>query len=480
VNRKLPHRGQRRPESAGTAAEQLDGTATETAGGTAAEQSAGTATETAGGTDARDQRRVVQVLAGAQILGGIGMGATLSLGALLAAELSGSSSWSGMAATMSTLGAAVLAVPLARLAQRSGRRISLSTGALIAGAGAVLAITAAAVSQFPLLLLALMLLGAGSATNLQARFAATDLASEATRGRDLSLVVWFTTIGAVLGPNLFEPGEALGAFLGLPPLSGAFVFSAVAQAAAAAVYAVCLRPDPLLSALALRGTTPGPVRRRGGLAALRGNPLARYAVLSIACSHAAMVALMSMTPVHLRDHGASLAVVGLTISLHVAGMFAFSPVFGWLADRAGRIAGILVGQALLLGALILAWTGAESAAAVTVSLILLGLGWSASVVSGSALVAESVIVPDRAAVQGVSDLSMNSAGALGGALAGPLLTALGYSGLGLTVTGLVGVVVVWTGVRALRGRAPAGRAPTGRPLDPADAPRTDAPRAGGS
>ncbi|MHA7263835.1 MFS transporter [Arthrobacter sp. TMN-37] len=430
--------------------------------------SGGDAAEQASDPGDRAQRRVVRVLAAAQILGGIGMGATLSLGALLAADLSGSSAWSGMAATMSTLGAAVLAVPLARLAQRSGRSISLSTGALVAGAGAVLAIAAAAVSQFPLLLLALLLLGAGSATNLQARFAATDLASESTRGRDLSLVVWFTTIGAVLGPNLFEPGEALGALLGLPPLSGAFVFSAVAQAAAAAVYAVCLRPDPLLTALARRGTTPGPVRRRGGLAALRTNPVARYAVIAIACSHAAMVALMSMTPVHLRDHGASLAVVGLTISLHVAGMFAFSPVFGWLADRAGRIAGILTGQALLLGALVLAWAGAESTAAVTASLILLGLGWSASVVAGSALVAESVVLPERAAVQGVSDLSMNAAGALGGALAGPLLTLLGYSGLGLTVTGLVGLVILWTAVRAASAPRPADTAP--------DAP--GAPRAG--
>ncbi len=398
------------------------------------------------------QRRVVRVLAAAQILGGVGMGATLSLGALLAADLSGSSAFSGLAATMSTLGAAAIAVPLARLAQARGRRISLSTGALVAGAGAVLAITAAAVEHFPLLLLALMLLGAGSATNLQARFAATDLASEQSRGRDLSLVVWFTTIGAVVGPNLFEPGEAVGAVLGLPPLSGAFAFSAVAQVAAAAVYAVCLRPDPLLTALSLRSAVPDALPRRGGLAALRGNPLAAYAVSAIACSHAAMVALMSMTPVHLRDHGASLAVVGLTISLHVAGMYAFSPVFGWLADRAGRVPGIVLGQALLLAALLLAWAGAESGPLVTASLVLLGLGWSASVVSGSALVAESVVIRDRAAVQGVSDLSMNAAGALGGALAGPVLSTLGYSGLGLSVTALVGLVLAWTAVRTVQGR----------------------------
>jgi MFS family permease len=390
------------------------------------------------------QRTVVGILVAGQILGGIGMGATLSLGALLAAELSGSSAWSGMAATMSTLGAALVAVPLARLAQARGRRWSLTVGALVAGLGAALAITAVAVDLFPLLLLALMLLGSGSATNLQARFAATDLASMATRGRDLSIVVWSTTIGAVLGPNLFGPGEIVGAALGLPELTGAFVFSLAATVGAALVYTVGLRPDPLLTALAERGADPHAATRRGGFALVRANPAARYAVAAIAFSNATMVALMSMAPVHLRDHGASLTVVGFTISLHVAGMYALSPVFGALADRIGRMPVILVGQAVLLSALVTFWLAGESATAMTVGLILLGVGWSASVVAGSALVADAVDVHDRAPLQGFSDLSMNAAAALAGAVAGPVLVLLGYSGLGLVTISLVLIITVWT------------------------------------
>jgi len=393
------------------------------------------------------QRRVVRVLIIGQILGGIGMGATLSLGALLAAQLSGSSAWSGMAATMSTLGAALVAVPLARLAQARGRRRSLATGSVIAGAGAVLAITSVAVDTFPLLLLALMLLGAGSATNLQARFAATDLASVRFRARDLSIVVWSTTLGAVLGPNLFGPGEVVGAFLGLPPLTGAFAFSLLATLGAAVVYSVGLRPDPLLTALATRQSPPAGERRIGGLGIVRSNPNARFAVAVIALSHATMVALMSMAPVHLRDHGATLTVVGLTISLHVAGMYALSPVFGALADRVGRMPVILTGQALLLTALTLFWLSGESTAAMTAGLILLGLGWSASVVAGSALIAEAVGVHDRAPLQGFSDLSMNAAGALGGALSGPILSMAGYSGLGLVTMILVAVIVSWSTLR---------------------------------
>lgn len=401
---------------------------------------------------ARLQRRVIPVLVGGQILGGIGMGATLSLGSLLAAQLSGSNAWSGMAATMSTLGAALAAVPLARLAQARGRRISLSTGPLVAGTGAVIAITSAAVGVFALLLLGLMLLGAGSAVNLQSRFAATDLSRPDSRGRDLSIVVWSTTVGAVLGPNLFDPGEAVGAVLGLPPLTGAFAFSVTAQLAAAAVYATGLRPDPLLTAMASRTPDPAAPRPQGGLLVLRGNARARYAVAVVALSHATMVALMSMTPVHLREHGASLTVVGLTISLHIAGMYALSPVFGWMADRLGRLRTILLGQGMLVVALILAGVAADSRSGVTVSLILLGLGWSASVVAGSALVAESAQLQDRPALQGVSDLGMNAAGASAGALAGPVLAAAGYSGLGFISLALVAVVVVWT---VLQPRRPA-------------------------
>ena len=394
------------------------------------------------------QRKVLSVLVGGQVLGGVGMGATLSLGSLLAAQLSGSPAWAGTAATMSTLGAALAAIPLSRLALARGRRVSLSTGALIACLGAATAISSAALGIFPLLLLGLMLLGSGSAVNLQARFAATDLATTGARARDLSVVVWSTTVGAVLGPNLFCPGEAVGAALGLPPMTGAFAFSVAGQLAAAAVYLTGLRPDPLLQSLraGARADTPEPPQT--GRQILRQNNRARYAVTVVALSHATMVALMSMTPIHLREHGASLTIVGFTISLHIAGMYALSPAFGWLADRAGRVPVVLAGQATLLASLLIAGLYSDSQAGVTVSLILLGLGWSASVVAGSAMVAESVAGRDRPALQGISDLSMNAAGALGGALAGPVLTAAGYSGLGFLAMVLVAIVLAWTGLRA--------------------------------
>lgn len=386
------------------------------------------------------QRRVRRILILGQVMAGLGMGATLSMGAILASRLSGSEAWSGMAATMSTLGAALAAVPLARLAGRSGRRISLFTGALLAASGAIITIVSTMVAFFPLLLVGLALIGVGTAVNLQSRFAATDIANDKTRSRDLSLVVWATTVGAVSGPNLITPGEAVGSFLGLPELAGPFVFTLAAQTLAAVVYFVGLRPDPLLLAREL-ARDPNSAGAKSLGPSVDNLVVARTAIISIALSHATMVAVMAMTPVHLVNHGASLAIVGFTISLHIAGMYALAPVFGVLSDRIGRIPTILVGQVILLASLLFTGFGSENELAVVIGLVLLGLGWSAATVAGSTLLSESTIIEKRAARQGVSDLVMSGSGAAGGALAGVVLAFLGYNGLSFVALLLVAGVV---------------------------------------
>ncbi|KQV24522.1 MFS transporter [Yonghaparkia sp. Root332] len=418
-----------------------------------------TPTATAAPVDvAAVQRRVRSTLMAGQVLAGLGMGSTLSIGAILAAEVSGSPAYSGLAATMATLGAALAAIPLARLAARAGRAPALATGALTAATGAVLAIVAAGLSSFPLLLVGIMLIGVGTAVNLQSRFAASDLASPATRGRDLSLVVWATTVGAVSGPNLIGPGEQLGEAIGLPALSGPFLFTVAAQVLAATLYLVALRPDPLRLSLRLARDAAAAASAAGesGTEAVRSDRAGiRLALIALALSHATMVSVMAMTPVHLTDHGASLVIVGFTISLHIAGMYALSPVFGVLADRLGRWWTILIGQGLLVASLLVTALGAESEAAVVTGLILLGLGWSASTVAGSALLTESTAPERRPVIQGRSDLLMSGSGAVGGLLAGPTLAALGYSGLSLVALGLVAVVVTTLVVtpRAARGRS---------------------------
>ncbi|MDN3496600.1 MFS transporter [Planococcus sp. APC 4015] len=395
----------------------------------------------------RIQARTVWVLSFGQVLGGIAFGATVSLGAVLAATISGDDAFSGLATAALTLGTAAVAVPLAALARRRGRRISLASGMVVALVGVGVVILAAALSAFALLLAGFALIGAGQAANLQSRFAAVDLAAQKTRGRDLSIVVWATTIGAVLGPNLVGPGEAIGGALGMPALTGPYVFTIVAQLAAIALYLFALRPDPLLLADRLARAAAGTA---GAIADRIDRPwLARYAILAVAASHGVMVAVMAMTPVHLLHHGATLTIVGLTISLHIAGMYALSPVFGILADRLGRLATILLGQALLLASLVTAWLGAEDTTAVTVALILLGLGWSASTVAGSALLTEATTEQLRTRRQGRSDLTMSLVGAFGAVVAGLILGGIGYSGLALVAMSAV-VLVVACSVLVLR------------------------------
>jgi MFS family permease len=408
----------------------------------------------------RLRRRTLIVLTIGQILGGLSIGAALSVGALAANDLAGAA-WSGLAATVMALGAGVLAVPLAQLADRTGRRVSLSTAALIAGGGALVCVLALSLSSVVLLFAGLGLAGAATAAALQSRFAATDLASEGSRGRDLSLVVWSTTIGAVTGPNLAEPGNMLGDALGLPPIAGVFVFPLVAQLLAAVIYLVWMRPDPLLES---RRLTMEAAAKPAAISVGSGDMrLVRVAIITIALSHATMVALMSMTPVHLVRGGATLSVVGFTLSLHVAGMFALSPVFGVLADRLGRVPTIVGGQLLLLASAVITALGSHQTSTVMLGLILLGLGWSAATVAGSALLNDAAPADRRVSLQGRSDLAMNLAGGVGGAVAGPMLAWLTYAGLAWSLAVPITIVLVASLTSAARvGRSGSGRGPRGQ------------------
>lgn len=401
------------------------------------------------------QRRTVRVLAAGQVLTGVAFGATLSLGALLAADLSGQEALSGFATASVTLGAALTAIPLARLAGRRGRRVALTTGNVAALIGITVVIAAAALRLFPLLLVGIALIGAGNAATLQSRFAATDLSTSTRRGRDLATVVWATTVGGVVGPLLLAPGELIGASIGMPPLTGAYLFSFAAQVCAFALYVLVLRPDPLLLAQRLD--------RERTASALAPAPevdrprTARFAMLAVAASHVTMASVMAMTPVHLSHIVAPDAVtlaVGVTIALHVFGMYGLSPVFGVLADRWGRIAVIVLGQVLLAASLAVASAFSASQAGVLVALVLLGLGWSAVTVAGSALLTEATPLALRPRRQGRSDTLMTACAAVGSVLAGVILGLVGYGGLALWAFVPVALVCVGAVVVGARRSSP--------------------------
>jgi MFS family permease len=398
------------------------------------------------------QRRTVTVLAGAVALAGLGVTVGITVGGLLARQVAGTDTAAGLGQTASVLGAAVIAVPLARLSDRAGRRTGLTAGWAVAVVGAGLTVVAAVASSLPLLLVGLFLFGASTACGLQARYAAADLAPVEHRGRALSLVVWATTVGSVLGPNLAEPGARLGAALGLPPLGGAFVVSIAVFAVVAAAVLALLRPDPLLLARRLGGGLRAGRPRRATLGALRAvwaDPGGRLGVTAVVVSHAVMVGVMVMTPVHMGHaggpEGTTLRIIGLVISVHVAGMYLFSPLVGQLADRAGRTTTVALGGALLLMAAALAGTAQPGAAVqLAIGLFLLGLGWSCGLIAGSTLITESVPAEVRPTAQGGTDLLMGLGAALAGAVGGPLLQAGGFGLVaGVSACLVVPLLGVW-------------------------------------
>ncbi|MFG1621393.1 MFS transporter [Kribbella sp. NPDC049227] len=374
------------------------------------------------------QRTTLRVLVVSNVVGGVAVASGFAVAGLLAESISGSTSMAGLAATSTTLGAAMLAVPLAGLARSRGRRVSLTVGYLIATTGALLSIVAAQIDSLALLLLAGCLFGSGSASNLQSRYAATDAADPAHVARSLSLVVWATTIGVVVGPNLTGVGGAVGTSLGVMALAGPYIFSVIAFAISLATVWFGLRR--------LHRSTPRAKVERQPLAStfrtVMSIPHARLGLLSIAVAHAVMVGLMSMTSVHLRHHGASLTIVGFVISGHVAGMYALSPVMGWMADRLGRIPTIGIGLGLLASAMTVAALAPDDAHGLTAAaLALLGLGWSACLVAGSTLLTRSVPEDIRTSAQGLSDLTMGAFASIAGTAAGPVLAQLGFHWLAI-------------------------------------------------
>lgn len=413
----------------------------------------------------RLQARTVRTLMASQVLGGIGVASGIAVAAIVAAEVSGSDGLSGLANTTQVLGTALITIPVAALMAARGRRAGLVLAYGLGTLGAVLAVLAMGLGSFALLLLGTAFFGAATTANNQARYAAADLAAAHRKGRDLSLVVWATTAGSVVGPNLIGPGKVLAGWLGLPPLAGSWLFAGTGFLLALGWLALRMRPDPLLTArelaaqpvpalagaadpLAGPAAPPAPSRGsvRAGVRALRSSPEALLGAVAMTGGHVVMVAVMVMTPVHMRHGQAEVEVIGFVISLHILGMFGLAPVAGYLTDRWGAKAVVLLGVGLqLLACLLAGLSPAGWSLGLAAGLMLLGLGWSATMVAGSSLVSAALPLGSRAAGQGAADLVMGLSAAAAGALAGVVLATLGYALLCL----LSAVVALALGAYAL-------------------------------
>lgn len=369
------------------------------------------------------QRRTLRTLMIGLLPAGAAMSAGYSAAAVLGEELTGSEWLGGLAAAAMTVGGAISALPLARLMARKGRRPGLTYGYMVACVGAGCGASAALFHFYPLLVLGLLGIGCGNATNLAARFAAADLAEDDSRAKAIGGLVWASTFGTVLGPSIgLGPAQAIAGKIGADPLLGPYLLCGVFFGLAATIIWRRLIPDPLLlSGITLEPTLDSNLRSAG--AALYKSPATAIAIAAMMVAHAVMVGLMTMTPLHLRDGNHELQVVGLVISFHVIGMYALSPVIGWAADRLGTLKVLLLGGLLLFGgAEIASHTNPEDSLGLFVGLFLIGLGWSCCLISGSAIIVSDSPSPLRVQIQGLADLLMTSSGAIAGLSSGLIVS----------------------------------------------------------
>lgn len=412
-------------------------------------------------------RSTITALMIAQICAGFGHGLTFSMGSLLAVKLQGEA-WGGTALALTMAGAAIWAIPLGKLVTRFDRRASLMTGLILAMVGASSALLAAQTSFFPLALFGFFFLGGEVAVNYQARFAASDVSAPGHQARNLSIVMWSTTVGAIIGPQLFSATERLRMYLGLEEFTGAYIICLVAQALGVIALFVGM-PRGVKPAAAQEGTSATTTTEAGPAAPaarLRDYPAVRAAIATVAVSHFAMISIMAMSAVHLRHNHADLSFIGIVISGHIGAMYILAPLFGFLADRYSALTAIGLGVGLNIASCIIIFLSGGTSNGVLVGMVVLGFGWSSTLVGTSSLLLAASPQGSRAAFQSRSDLVMNLTGAAGGLLAGPVAALIGLQHLAGVIAVIIAVQVLAC-VRALRERPSAAKQNTAPVPQPA-------------
>jgi MFS family permease len=395
-------------------------------------------------------RRTLMIVVISQIFGGAGLAAGITVGALLAQGMLGTDSVTGIPTALFTLGSAGSALLVGRLSQQLGRRSGLAVGFLTGGVGAIGVVISALTNSILLLFISLLIYGAGSATNLQARYAGTDLANPAQRAKAISMAMVSTTFGAVAGPNMVGIMGEFAKFIGIPALAGPFLLAAAAYILAGLVLLIFLRPDPFIVAKAIseaqRTTSNVHLEESSNLLSIKRRGIFAGAAVMV-LTQFVMTAIMTMTPIHMGHHGHGLKDVGLVIGFHIGAMFLPSLVTGFLVDKVGRAAMAIASAITLLASGILAAMGpADSMVVIITALTLLGLGWNFGLISGTAILVDATKPSNRAKTQGTVDVWIALSGALGGGLSGMVVAHSSYAVLsiaGAVLSLLLIPIVIW-------------------------------------
>ncbi|NLI68339.1 MAG: MFS transporter [Bacilli bacterium] len=407
-------------------------------------------------------KRTLKIVVISQTFGGAGLAAGITVGALIAQDMLGSTSYAGLPAALFTLGSALAAYLVGRISQQLGRRLGLSFGFLAGAIGALGVIIATVIQNAWLLFFALFIYGAGTSTNLQVRYAGADLAKPKQRATAISIAMVATTLGAVFGPNMVTPMGKVAQLFNIPPLAGPFILAALAYSLAGMTLFFFLKPDPFLVAKTLDAQRK---QKRASATSeseieFDGTPERSGAIvgaLVLVLSHIVMVAIMTMTPVHMQEHGTGLTAVGVVIGLHIAAMYLPSIITGRLVDAIGRSKMVIAsGVTLAISGLMAAYAPGGSLFWMAFALILLGLGWNFGLISGTAIIVDSTTMGNRAKTQGAADVFVALGGTAGSLLSGVIVAQSSYAVLGFLGTYLsllLFPLIYWTRKQKSRQKA---------------------------
>ncbi len=390
------------------------------------------------------QRSTLRVLFVGQVLGSAGISVAVSVGGRFVGTLLHGSRWAGSSSAMVTLGGAVAGLMLSGIMKGYGRRPGLTLGYLLSLLGGLVVVLGIETSSLVVFLFGSLFFGVGQGTNLLARYAAADLTKSSERAQAMSLLMFGSTFGAVLSLVLVEPLRSLAKTVGLVDFSGPYLFACVLLVGAIVNTATRLHPDPLVVA---GGVTPGQTKFTvpnvgRAITVVRQSPLATLGFSSMVISQTAMVAVMTMTPLHMRDHGHD-KISSFVIALHVVGMYGLAPFVGRLSDRWGRLRTIILGATVMVVATLVSAAAGARPLLLFIGLFLLGLGWSGSMISGTALVSDNVPVSERVGVQGSVDLIMSLCGGAAAFSSGWIKEMLAYHFLSLIGTAMTAALVLY-------------------------------------
>ena len=400
----------------------------------------------------------------AQVAASTGFTMSLAVGSIMAAAITGTNTWSGLPVAVGALGGALASWPLARLMGRVGRRPGLTLGYVLAVGGAALGMLAVVHRSFPLFLLGMALFGIANASNMLARYAAADISVGPQRGRAMGIIVWGSTVGSIIGPNLMDSAVRVGGAIGVPGVASPFLISLAGYGIAAGLTHVLLRPDPLTIARQYEASSATASGRQRSVGDIVREPRVALAFVVLMVGQLVMIGTTSTSTLYLHDQGHPVGTIGVATSLHLAGMYVSSPVSGWLSDRFGRLPTIGVGGIILLLACALAGFVPGSAGGLVITgLFLNGIGWNLAFVSGSALLTDALTPDDRTSIQGLADLCTGAMGFVGSAVGGVIL---GVWGFGMLNAVGAAMLVLPLAASSMRRAAAAARATELNPWSP--------------